>query len=142
MSHSQPKYSPDFFSTLRFLHQPLVRLALVKAKQNRRLRLRHLPVVLLVAVELGQRELLQLDLQVLVLALQVHDHAVQEVDLTGEEKTRVRTDNPHRATDSRAVGRPYLAFSELLLFPQLLQSCVSCRGSATNPVRRINGNDS
>lgn len=39
------------------------------------------PVGVVVAVELGQRELLQFDLQLLVLPLQVHDHAVQEVDL-------------------------------------------------------------
>lgn len=40
-----------------------------------------LPVGAVVAVELGQSELLQFDLQLLVLPLQVHDHAVQEVDL-------------------------------------------------------------
>ena len=48
------------------------------------------PVGGVVAVELGQRHLLQLDLQLLVLALQVHDHAVQEVDLD-TEGTEVRS---------------------------------------------------
>lgn len=58
----------------------------MKVKQHRALRLRGLPVILLVAVELGQRQFLQLDLQVLVLPLQVHDHAVQEVDLMADEE--------------------------------------------------------
>lgn len=50
------------------------------------------PVGVVVAVELGQRELLQFDLQLLVLPLQVHDHAVQEVDLMETIRTQVRTD--------------------------------------------------
>lgn len=45
-----------------------------------------LPVSPVVAVELGQRELLQFDLQLLVLPLQVHDHAVQEVDLKRDKQ--------------------------------------------------------
>ena len=40
------------------------------------------PVGAIVAVELGQHHFLQLDLELLVLPLQVHDDAVQEVDLT------------------------------------------------------------
>lgn len=39
------------------------------------------PVAVVVAVELGQSEFLQFDLQLLVFPLQVHDDAVQEVDL-------------------------------------------------------------
>lgn len=49
-----------------------------------------LPIILVVAVELSQRELLQLDLQVLVLPLQVYNHTVQEVDLIGTEKKKNR----------------------------------------------------
>lgn len=39
------------------------------------------PVAVVVAVELGQSQFLQFDLQLLVFPLQVHDDAVQEVDL-------------------------------------------------------------
>lgn len=52
------------------------------------------PVAVVVAVELGQSELLQFDLQLLVFPLQVHDDAVQEVDLGERTGTRVRTDPP------------------------------------------------
>jgi len=49
------------------------------------------PVGGAVAVELGQGHLLQLDLQFLVLALQVYDHAVQEVDLDRKSKGKKTT---------------------------------------------------
>lgn len=50
------------------------------------------PVVLFVPVELGQSELLQFDLQLLVFPLQVHDDAVQEVDLVKTRTKQVRND--------------------------------------------------
>ena len=50
------------------------------------------PVGGVVAVELGQRHLLQLNLQLLVLPLQVHDHAVEEVDLD-TKGTEVKSSN-------------------------------------------------
>lgn len=48
-----------------------------------------LPISSVVAVELSQSEFLQFDLQLLVLPLQVHYHAVQEVNLTGTGKTHI-----------------------------------------------------
>lgn len=51
-----------------------------------------LPIRSVVAVKLSQSELLQFDLQLLVLPLQVNDHAVQEVDLM---ETNRDTDHLH-----------------------------------------------
>lgn len=53
-----------------------------------------LPISLVVAIELGQSELLQFDLQLLVLPLQVHNHTIQEVDLMETVRTQIRTENP------------------------------------------------
>lgn len=55
-----------------------------------------LPVSVVVAVELSQRELLQFDLQLLILPLQIHNHAVQEVDLMETIRTQIRTESPER----------------------------------------------
>ena len=53
-----------------------------------------LPVSVVVAVELSQRELLQFDLQLLILPLQIHNHAVQEVDLMETIRTQISTESP------------------------------------------------
>lgn len=53
-----------------------------------------LPIGLIVAVELSQGELLQFDLQFLILPLQIHNHAVQEVDLMETIRTQIRTESP------------------------------------------------
>lgn len=97
------------------------------------------PVGVVVAVELGQRELLQFDLQLLVLPLQVHDHAVQEVDLMETirwELIWTWTDLMKRM--SAASWRSYLSLRELLLFPQLLQSCIACRRESESRLTKWN----
>lgn len=65
-----------------------------------------LPVSPVIAVELSQSELLQFDLQLLVLPLQVHNHAVQEVDLMETIRTQMRPEDPEQEqTDRKYFGR-------------------------------------
>lgn len=90
---------------------------------QRRLSLFRLPVIVLVAVELGQRQLLQLDLQVLVFPLQVHNHAVQEVDLMGEDESENRQPTP---------GCPFNVQSDFLTWPSANSfSSLSCSRAAS-----------
>lgn len=62
------------------------------------------PIGPIVPVELRQSELLQFDLQLLVLPLQVHDHAVQEVDLRDTLKSQISVTRPQRGSE-RGVRR-------------------------------------